>query len=212
MFTGIIEEIGIIDSIMRGSRSAVLRVRASKVLDGTAVGDSIAVNGVCLTVSALHSGAFSSDAMPETLARSALGSLRPGSQVNLERALAAGGRFGGHIVQGHVDATGRILGIRQDDNAYRIIVGTDPGTLRYIVGKGSIAINGVSLTVSDVSASSFEVSVIPHTAASTTLLMLRSGDAVNLETDIIGRYVERFLSLEKGSGGITEEMLRRCGF
>ena len=213
MFTGIIEEIGTIGSVRRGVRSAVMAIRASAVLEGTAIGDSIAVNGVCLTVSHLGHGWFSADAMPETLDRSVLGSFAPGQYVNLERAMKADGRFGGHMVQGHVDAIGKVLRIIRDDNASRVEIQTGEDALRYIVEKGSVAVDGVSLTVADVGRSSFTVSVIPHTASSTTISELRPGDGVNIETDIIGRYVRRFLAERtEVRRGLSEDFLFEHGF
>ena len=213
MFTGIIEEMGTIESVRRGSRSAVIAITASAVLEGTAVGDSIAVNGICLTVSHLGHGSFSADAMPETLDRSVLGSMHPGMRVNLERAMRADGRFGGHIVQGHVDAIGKVLRIWKDDNALRVEVRAAEDVLRYIVEKGSVAVDGISLTVVGAGRSSFTVSVIPHTSSSTTIGLLRPGDEVNIETDIIGRYISRFLKKGPEAGrGISEGFLIEHGF
>lgn len=194
MFTGIVEEMGTVRSIAGGSRSAVLTVRASKVLEGSQVGDSIAVNGVCLTVTALGSGEFSADVMPETLRRSSLGSLQRGSQVNLERAMAADGRFGGHIVSGHIDGTGTVAGMKKEGHAVWVTIDAPQKILKYIVEKGSIAIDGISLTVAQVTENSFSVSLIPHTGAQTTLLQRTPGEAVNLENDVIGKYVERLLA------------------
>ena len=200
MFTGIVEEKGEILSIERGSISAILTIRAKEVLTGTKIGDSIAVSGVCLTVTRLSGDRFSADVMAETLRRSALGELRVGSHVNLERALAVGGRMGGHIVSGHIDGTGKILSIRTEDNAVWYRITADPKIIRLVVEKGSVTIDGISLTVAAVHADSFEVSVIPHTREVTTLSEKDVGDSVNLENDIIGKYVERLL---QGQGGIT---------
>ena len=168
MFTGIIEEIGHVNEIKNAASSAVLTITAKKVLEGTRIGDSIAVNGVCLTVTGIHGGTFTADVMHETLNRSSLGNLKRGSTVNLERAMAADGRFGGHIVSGHIDGTGKIADIKKDDNAVWYRIKTDSRIIRYIVEKGSIAIDGISLTVAGLDNESFSVSVIPHTAASTT--------------------------------------------
>lgn len=226
MFTGIVEEMGKLKSIARGSQSAVLTIEASKVLQGSQIGDSIAVNGVCLTVTSLDSGEFTADVMAETLRRSSLGSLHRGSQVNLERAMAADGRFGGHIVSGHIDGTGTVAFMRKEDNAVWVTIDTPESLLKYIVEKGSIAIDGISLTVAEVTESSFAVSLIPHTGAETTLLQKKPGDIVNLENDIIGKYVERFLNFpgngnskgqEKGIGqqqksNITMDFLLKHGF
>lgn len=198
VFTGIIEEIGSIERIQRGTVSAQLSIQAAKVLEGTKIGDSIAVNGVCLTVTAMQSASFTADVMAETLRRSSLGDLGQGAKVNLERAMAADGRFGGHIVSGHIDGTGRILSKRTEGNAVWVEIETPPELLRYIVEKGSIAIDGISLTVAGLSEHSFSVSLIPHTGEETTLLQKKSGDVVNLENDIIGKYVERFLMMPAG--------------
>ncbi len=195
MFTGLIEETGRLGSIRRGTYSAVLSIRAATVLKDLKIGDSIAVNGVCLTVTSFDRSSFCADVMHETLRRSALGRLSAGARVNLERAMPANGRFGGHIVAGHVDGMGKILRIRRDDNALWYTISAAPTLLRYIVEKGSIAIDGISLTVAAVDSESFSVSVIPHTAAETTLPDRRAGDFVNLETDIIGKYVERLRAL-----------------
>ena len=193
MFTGIVEELGTIRSIRRGAASAVLSIGAEAVLSDLRIGDSVAVNGVCLTATGVDGSGFTADVMHETLQRSSLGALGPGSRVNLERAMAADGRFGGHIVSGHIDGTGTIAERRRDDNAVWYTVSAPPALLRYIVEKGSIAIDGISLTVASVEADRFSVSVIPHTAAVTVLGRKRPGDMVNLETDIIGKYVEKLL-------------------
>ncbi|MCH5266737.1 MAG: riboflavin synthase [Lachnospiraceae bacterium] len=195
MFTGIIEEIGQIVSIQRGNVSAVLTIRASAVLEGTKIGDSIAVNGVCLTVTGMQKDTFTADVMAETLRRSSLGALTGGSPVNLERAMAADGRFGGHIVSGHIDGTGKILSMEREESAVWVKIGASPQLLRYIVEKGSIAIDGISLTVAKLTDDSFSVSLIPHTGEETTLLRKHPGDSVNLENDIIGKYVERFVTM-----------------
>ncbi len=212
MFTGIIEEVGTIRDIRRGARSCVLTVRARRVLEDVHIGDSIAVNGTCLTVCGTDGGSFSADVMPETMQRTNLGALLPGSPVNLERAMAANGRFGGHIVSGHIDGTGRLLGMQRDDNAVWVTIATPPEVLHYIVEKGSIAIDGISLTVARVTRSDFAVSVIPHTGAETTLLQKQPGDVLNLECDIIGKYVEKLCGGGKQSGGITPEFLAQHGF
>ncbi len=232
MFTGIIEEIGTIYAIAMGEKSAVLTIEASVVLQGSKIGDSIAVNGVCLTVTSIRNGQFTADVMAETLRRSSLGSLHRGSKVNLERAMAADGRFGGHMVAGHIDGTGTILSMKREDNAVWVEIGTSEKILRYIIEKGSIAIDGISLTVARLTPKSFSVSVIPHTGEETTLLKKKAGDIVNLENDLIGKYVERLLGMgdmtatgaqtgdgetsskTSGSsqGGITMEMLAKYGF
>ncbi len=215
MFTGIVEEIGTVRQIKKGKHSAVLTISAGDVLDGTKTGDSIAVNGICLTVTAVLPGAFMADVMHETLNRSALIGLSAGSPVNLERAMQANGRFGGHIVAGHVDGTGKIVKIERDDTAVWITIQTKPELMRYIVEKGSVAIDGISLTVAKITESDFSVSAIPHTVKQTVLQEKRKGDLVNLETDIIGKYVEKLLSPaleEQKESKITKEFLTNCGF
>lgn len=215
MFTGLVEETGELLGIRRGVHSCVLTVGCKTVLQNTEVGDSIAVNGVCLTVTSLGNGCFTADVMSETLNRSSLGSLRPLSKVNLERAMPADGRFGGHIVSGHIDGTGRIEEIVPDDNAVWYQIAAGPEILRYIVEKGSVAMDGISLTVAYIDERCFKVSVIPHTQQVTALQEKRAGDAVNLECDIIGKYVEKLMtpkqSGKKGSK-ITEEFLHEYGF
>ena len=199
MFTGIIEELGTIRKVGPGN----LELAAHTVLEGTKLGDSIAVNGVCLTVTALSPTGFTADVMPETFRRTGLGGLHPGSQVNLERAMAADGRFGGHIVTGHIDGTGTVRSLRREGNAVWVTISASPELLAGIVEKGSIAIDGISLTVAAVTDQDFSVSIIPHTGAQTTLLDRKAGDTVNLETDILGKYVARLLGREapKSSGG-----------
>ena len=193
MFTGIIEEIGKVTQIQKGTHSAILQIQAKIVLEQLKIGDSVAVNGVCLTVTSISSHSFTADVMHETLNRSALSALTCGSSVNLERAMPANGRFDGHIVAGHVDGVGKIMQIRRDDNAVWFTIQANSSIMHYIVEKGSIAIDGISLTIASLSADSFCVSIIPHTAKVTTLGMRKIGDTVNLENDIIGKYVEKFL-------------------
>lgn len=198
MFTGIIEEKGIVLGV---DRSGKLRVRASTVLEGTRVGDSIAVSGVCLTVVRIEPDGFTVDVMPETLRSSILGELRAGSDVNLERAMGAGGRFGGHIVNGHVDGVGTVGSLRREGNAVVVRIDVPAGMSRYAVPKGSVAIDGVSLTVVEAREGWFSVSVIPHTLEETTLRDARPGTRLNIEVDIIAKYVEAFLSRGGGSTG-----------
>jgi len=200
MFTGIIEEVGTISSIAEGSQSAVVTIQASKVLEDSKTGDSIAVNGVCLTVTSLHGRLFSADVMAETLRRSSLKNMSKGSRVNLERAIQAGGRFGGHIVSGHIDGTGTIVSMKREDNAVWVSITAPHDILKYIVMKGSVAVDGTSLTVAGLDEDTFSVSVIPHTGSETTLLEKNAGDIVNLENDIIGKYVERLLSCGSNPG------------
>ncbi|MBE6829247.1 MAG: riboflavin synthase [Ruminococcaceae bacterium] len=210
MFTGIIEEIGKIQGIQKGARSAVLSVQASEILEDVHLGDSVAVNGICLTVTSISSNGFTADVMHETLNRSS--HLRIGSSVNLERAMAANGRFGGHIVSGHIDGTGTVSDIRRDDNAVWYTVKTPLPVLSYIIEKGSIAIDGISLTVAKVHKDSFSVSIIPHTASLTTLSSRRVGDSVNLENDCIGKYVERLMGKGSQNNNITAGFLTKYGF
>ncbi|WP_350454036.1 riboflavin synthase [Slackia heliotrinireducens] len=223
MFTGIVEEMGTVRRVLPGARAGKITIGASKVLGGTQIGDSIAVNGVCLTVVEMGADSFVADVMPETLSKSGLGQLKTGDKVNLQRAMAADGRFGGHIVSGHIDGTGRIAEMRPDQNAVRVRISAPAGILALIVEKGSIAIDGISLTVASVSATDFQVSLIPHTGEETTLLKKRAGDIVNLENDVVGKYVQKLLGsalgkpaeqapLQKASSGMTVEFLQKYGF
>lgn len=215
MFTGIVEEVGVIERIQRGRLSAVLSIQAEKTLRDINVGDSIAVNGVCLTVTSFTARSFQADVMHETLDRSSLAGLTGGSHVNLERAMPANGRFGGHIVAGHVDGVGKIISVRRDDTAVWYRIQASPQILRYIVEKGSVAIDGISLTVARLGKEDFSVSAIPHTVQITTLGERRAGDLVNLENDVVGKYVERFLlsaAEQQKASGISMEFLTRCGY
>lgn len=215
MFTGIIEEVGTVKSIQKGAVSSFIQINTDTVLSDAHIGDSIAVNGVCLTVTDLTGNYFQADVMNETLSRSSLGSLKNGSPVNLERAMSAQGRFGGHIVSGHIDGTGVISSVKQDGIALWYTINTDSEILRYIVEKGSIAIDGISLTVAKVTANDFSVSIIPHTAAQTVLNSKKTGDTVNLENDIIGKYVEKFLNPDEKKSEksrITMDFLAKNGF
>ena len=216
MFTGIIEETGAVHSINMSGVSGRIRVDADLVLEGTKLGDSIAVNGVCLTVTAMDDKSFTADVMAETLRRSNLGQLKGGDPVNLERAMPAEGRFGGHIVSGHIDGTGTIAAVEKEGNATWVYIQTQEEILSLIVEKGSIAIDGISLTVAKVGTEDFAVSIIPHTSSHTSLLKKKSGDVVNLENDIVGKYVQRLLGqkapAEQHRSRITEEFLRENGF
>ena len=215
MFTGIIEEIGHVNNVKKGTASAILTIQAEKVLEGTHIGDSIAVNGVCLTVTGIYDNTFNADVMHETLNRSSLGALGVKSPVNLERAMLAGGRFGGHIVSGHIDGTGTIRDVRRDGNAVWYTIQAPEPILQLIVEKGSIAIDGISLTVARVDHVSFSVSIIPHTLQETALAFKRAGDIVNLENDCIGKYVAKLIGAEeedKAGKGMTREFLQRYGF
>ncbi|MGN0165174.1 MAG: riboflavin synthase [Lachnospiraceae bacterium] len=215
MFTGIIEETGIIKQIIVNGNSGSIAIKADKVLGGTKIGDSIAVNGICLTVTSLQKDGFTADVMAETVRRSGLFDAVVGDRVNLERAMAADGRFGGHIVSGHIDGTGTITEFKKEENAVWATIETLPGILQLIVEKGSICIDGISLTVAKVGKSSFQVSIIPHTASETTLITKKKGDRVNLETDIIGKYVQKLMGdskKEEESPGLTMDMLKKYGF
>ena len=186
--------------------SGVLAVKAKKVLERTKIGDSIAVNGVCLTVTSLQPDGFTADVMAETIRRSSLGSCKVGSQVNLERAMAADGRFGGHIVSGHIDGTGQIESMRREENAVWVTIACTDKILDLIVEKGSICIDGISLTVAAVTKRNFSVSVIPHTGEETTLLKKKAGDPVNLENDIVGKYIQKFVDIGRNSGADRGKM------
>lgn len=218
MFTGIVEEQGVIKSIISGRNSAVITIQCKKVLEGTKIGDSIALNGVCLTVTSIGGNEYSADVMHETLRRSSLRQLKKGDVVNLERAIAAEGRFGGHIVSGHIDGTGMVMNIAEDDNAVWYTIESSEKVLKYIVEKGSVAIDGISLTVAEVSEQCFKVSTIPHTRKETNLSERRAGDMVNIECDVIGKYVERLMNFsdDNVSGGeksrITKDFLSENGF
>ncbi len=195
MFTGIIEELGSVRSIKMAAHSALLTIGASYVLQDLKQGDSVAVNGICLTVTSFTTSEFTADVMSETLHRSSLSKLHSGACVNLERALPANGRFGGHIVTGHIDGTGVIRSISQDGPAFWYKIRTTSDILNGIVEKGSIAIDGISLTVAKVSSTDFSVSVIPHTSQHTNLSQRKIGDTVNLENDCIGKYVQKLMGL-----------------
>ncbi len=194
MFTGIIEEIGTVYSVKKGIKSMEISIEAEKILKDTNLGSSIAVNGICLTVTYFNQSYFTVDVMPETLRRSSLRNIQTGSKVNLERAMSVNGRFGGHIVTGHIDSAGIISNIKKEGNAVLIDIKTNQKTLLYIVEKGSIAIDGISLTVTNVFNDSFRVSVIPHTFQHTTFLQKNTGDTVNLENDIIAKYLEKLMT------------------
>ncbi len=212
MFTGIIEEVGSIDCIQNRVHSAVLHIKATEILADVKIGDSIAVNGVCLTVTSLSENKFSADIMHETLNRTGLISLKSGSHVNLERAMTSNGRFGGHIVAGHIDGIGKVKRTWKDDNAIWYNIQADKSVMRYIVEKGSIAVDGISLTVAEVNEDNFSISAIPHTVESTVLKERAAGMLVNLETDIIGKYIEKFVSVMRKENGISREFLIENGF
>ncbi|HAE63045.1 MAG TPA: riboflavin synthase [Eubacteriaceae bacterium] len=199
MFTGLIEETGEILEIKRGAKSARMKIAAQKVLEDVKIGDSICVNGICLTVTNFDASSFSVDVMPETVKASSLKEAGSKTKVNLERAMALGGRFGGHIVAGHIDGTGSIISKNRDENAVRIKISADKSLLKYIINKGSVALDGVSLTVASLGPDWFEVSIIPLTAKDTNLLDKRAGDPINIECDQVGKYIERLMEFSKNS-------------
>ncbi|HAR85093.1 MAG TPA: riboflavin synthase [Clostridium sp.] len=217
MFTGIVEEVGEIRGIKKGEKSSILSIKANKVIEDVKLGHSICTNGVCLTVTNIYGNIFDADVMAETLRRSNLGELKVGSKVNLERALSAKGRFGGHIVSGHIDGVGKIVSLEKEDNAIWVTIGAKENILQYIVEKGSIAIDGISLTVAYVDDKIFKVSIIPHTGKETILLSKTIEDTVNLECDVIGKYVEKLLTFQSGKkvekkDSINEDFLKENGF
>lgn len=211
MFTGIIEEIGKVNYIKTTGNSAILSIECEKVLKNTKIGDSIAVNGICLTVTKINENSYETDVMPETMKRSSLRNLRKNDYVNLERAMLVNSRFGGHIVSGHVDGIGTIENIQKDENAVWYTISTSKDMTRYIVEKGSVAIEGISLTIAEVDTDRFKVSIIPHTNQETNLRYKNIKDTVNIECDIIGKYVEKLLC-KKNESKITKEFLIENGF
>ncbi|UKH15963.1 riboflavin synthase [Actinobacillus pleuropneumoniae] len=215
MFTGIIEEVGKIAQIHKQGEFAVVTINATKVLQDVHLGDSIAVNGVCLTVTSFSSNQFTADVMSETLKRTSLGELKSNSPVNLERAMAANGRFSGHIVSGHIDGTGEIAEITPAHNSTWYRIKTSPKLMRYIIEKGSITIDGISLTVVDTDDESFRVSIIPHTIKETNLGSKKIGSIVNLENDIVGKYIEQFLlkkPADEPKSNLSLDFLKQAGF
>lgn len=212
MFTGIVEEKGALKAVQRGPNWMTLTIEAAKVLEGVALGDSIAVNGVCLTVTSFAESSFTVDVMPETFEKTNLSSLPIGAKLNLERAMPADGRFGGHFVSGHVDGMGTIRSIKPLGNAIVFDIAADESLLYYMIPKGSIAIDGISLTILDVNNQSFSVSIIPHTLDHTTLKERKAGDRVNLECDMVGKYIEKFVRQRKPTSTLTREFLAEHGF
>lgn len=210
MFTGIIEEIGIIKSVKKQDRSSAVTISAVKVTADMKVGDSINTNGVCLTVTSFSSSWFMVDIMPETFNRSGLSMLVFGDKVNLERALRLSDRLGGHMVSGHIDGIGKISRIRKDENAVWLTVTADPGIMKYIVEKGSVALDGISLTIARVDGRSMDVSVIPHTLQETTIMGKTQGSPVNIECDMIGKYIEKLC--HGGKDSISADFLKDMGF
>ena len=214
MFTGIVEEKGKVVLIKKGGVSSRITFSAEKVLENTQLGDSIAVNGVCLTVTEISQATFTADIMAETMRRSSLGTLSVGTGVNLERAMLCGGRFGGHIVSGHIDGTGTITETKREENAVWVTIKAADNLMKYIIEKGSVALDGISLTVATVGNDFFKVSIIPHTASETTLLSKKPGDIINIECDIIGKYVEKLMSYQpvQKESRITAGFLAKNGF
>ncbi len=221
MFTGIVEEIGIVKSIIKSARSIKITITADKVLTNSELGDSIAVNGVCLTVTSFGKNSFSADVMPESMSKTNMGGLKSGDKVNLERALTLSSRLGGHIVSGHIDSTGKIVDMKKDDNATKVTITACEKVMKYIISEGSVALDGVSLTVAHLGENDFTVSLIPHTSQVTTLLTKKVGDLVNIENDVIGKYVEKLLGFttnnrsdgkEKQKSLIDIDFLHKNGF
>ena len=216
IFTGIIEELGVVKSIAINGASGCITIKAKKVLEGTQLGDSIAVNGTCLTVTSINSDGFSADVMAETVKRTSLSQVGKGDLVNLERAMILNGRFGGHIVSGHIDGTGTITKYTKEENAIWVTIKAPDEILDLIVEKGSICIDGISLTVATVSDQDFQVSIIPHTAKETTLIHKKVGSLVNLENDIVGKYIKKLMENNQEeqaqtASGLTMEMLEEYG-
>ena len=216
IFTGIIEELGVVKSIAINGASGCITIKAKKVLEGTQLGDSIAVNGTCLTVTSINSDGFSADVMAETVKRTSSSQVGKGDLVNLERAMILNGRFGGHIVSGHIDGTGTITKYTKEENAIWVTIKAPDEILDLIVEKGSICIDGISLTVATVSDQDFQVSIIPHTAKETTLIHKKVGSLVNLENDIVGKYIKKLMENNqeeqaKKASGLTMEMLEEYG-
>jgi len=219
MFTGIIESVGKVAGIERESEAIRLTIAAGKIAEDVALGDSVAIDGVCLTATGFQPPHVTFDAVYETMRKTTLGALKVGDAVNLERALAVGGRLGGHVVQGHVDGTGRIASIRPVGNSWFVYVDAAPELMRYIVAKGSVAIDGISLTVAEAEDRTLALSIIPHTWDHTTLHDKRAGDPVNIECDILGKYVEKMLGgyiagadRVAERGGVTMDLLARSGY
>jgi riboflavin synthase len=217
MFTGIIEEIGVIDSVQQGHESLVLDIRAQNIMSDMHLGDSISIDGVCLTITSFSNHHFTLDVMPETVRSTTLKLLRKGSKVNLERAMGAGGRFGGHMLSGHVDEVGTIIGKKQVDNAIYYEIQVSEDARKYMIYKGSISVDGTSLTIFGLTEKSFTVSLIPHTLSESVLGNKRVGDIVNIECDMIGKYVEHFLKnrsheASKKKSTISKNLLEEHGF
>lgn len=214
MFTGIVEEVGTVRRMQRQGNTVVLEIEAERVIEDIHLGDSISVNGTCLTVTDFNERTFQMDAVPETIRKTSLQELGAGSFVNLERAMAAGGRFGGHFVTGHIDGTGSILDLQSEERAVIVTVGVDASLIPYMVDQGSVAIDGISLTINEVEADRFRVSIIPHTWNETVLRRKKAGDRVNIECDMLAKYVAKMLGYDKDTKkeNITETFLAENGF
>ena len=219
MFTGIVEELGTVISLKRGSKSAVLTLKGNQIFEDLKLGDSVAVNGVCLTATHISGKTFQADVMNETFHRSSLGNLKKGDVVNLERAMAANGRFGGHMVAGHIDDVGELVSIKQDDNAVWFTIKAPKKIMKYCIEKGSIALDGISLTIAKLTEDTLSVSMIPHTIQNTNFGYKKPGDLINLENDMVGKYIDKLIHFtedeeknKKTSGTLTMEMLRNAGF
>lgn len=212
MFTGIVEEVGTVAALEKRGEKIVLRVRAETVLEDTKIGDSIATNGVCLTVTSMAEGSFTADMMTVTAKKSALDQLRPGSAVNLERALLPTTRMGGHIVQGHVDTVGKVQGIEPKEGGYLLHIGVEPSWAPYFVAQGSVTLNGVSLTLARAGRNDFSVSLIPETLRSTNLGALKPGDPITVEFDIVGKYLLRQHDVAEEASALDMNFLRKHGF
>ncbi|KIL48836.1 riboflavin synthase [Jeotgalibacillus alimentarius] len=210
MFTGLIEEVGTVHNLQKGKNSMILTIDCTKVIEDAKIGDSIAINGVCLTVTERSGKQFSVDVMPETMKSTTLHELKKGSKVNLERAMAAGGRFGGHFVSGHVDGTGTIQSMKKEENAIYIYIQVPSDLMKYFMMKGSVAVDGTSLTVFDVTKNAFMISLIPQTADDTIIASKSPGSKVNIECDMIAKYVQNLIQPEQK--GIDESYLRENGF
>lgn len=219
MFTGIIEGLGTLTAVTSSGEGRRLSVNAGFVLEDSRVGDSIAINGACLTAVMIAGSRFEVEVSSETLARTTLQSITPGTRVNIERALRLFDRLDGHMVSGHIDGTGRIAYKKTEGNTLRVGISVAPELSRYMIAKGSVAVDGISLTINTLNAQGFEVAIIPHTAASTTIDARHTGDAVNIETDMVGKYVEKFINEEEKSAsdekpetGVDMEFLHKTGF
>ena len=220
MFTGIIEEIGIVKEFKKGKSDALVIVECQKILEGTKIGDSISINGVCQTVTALDKTSFSAQISSETLAVTTFSSLKAGEQVNLERALTLSARLGGHIVTGHIDSIAKIIKIEKKSDFYNLKLAVEKEFIKYIAKKGSVAINGISLTIAEVFSNEFEVAIIPHTFENTNLKALKVGSFVNIEFDILAKYVEKILLTGNNNFGtsvgttsnVDENFLKENGF